>query len=134
MRIRAAKRLYDRGYQVRIRIDPLVPIDGWEDGYQELVDYLFENLIPERITLGSLRGLQSTINFSEDKSWVDYLDDSSNWGKKINFERRYEMYNSIISYLREEYKYKKVGLCKETVEMWEKLRMDYKKIKCNCIL
>jgi len=132
-RIKAAKRLYDAGYTVRLRIDPIVPIDNWEQEYKELIDYIFTNLTPDRITLGSLRGLQSTINFSKDISWVNYLDDSSNWGKKVSFEKRSTMYKTIIDYLKQRYKFREIGLCKETLEMWNKLNMDFKNIKCNCV-
>ena len=133
-RIKAAQKLYDAGYTVRLRIDPIVPINDWEREYKGLVDFIFNNLTPNRITLGSLRGLQSTINFSKDTSWVEYLDDSSNWGKKISFEKRYEMYKTIIDYLQKEYKFSGIGLCKETVGMWKKLGLDYRRIKCNCVL
>jgi len=132
-RIKAAKRLSDDGYKIRIRIDPIIPVENWDTGYKELIDHLFNNLTPERITIGSLRGLQSTINNSKDTSWVKYLDDRSNWGKKISFDKRFEMYRTIINYLHEKYNYSEIGLCKETVEMWNKLEMDYKKIGCNCI-
>jgi spore photoproduct lyase len=132
-RIKAAKKLFDAGYTVRIRLDPVVPVENWGIGYKEIIDILFKNLVPERITLGSLRGLQSTINNSKDTSWVDYLDDRSNWGKKISFEKRFEMYSMIIDHLKKEYNYSSIGLCKETVAMWDRLGMDYKKIKCNCV-
>ena len=132
-RIKAAKMLAEAGYEIRIRIDPIVPIENWEPEYKKLIDHLFKNIIPERITIGSLRGLQSTINNSQDKTWVDYLDDCSNWGKKISFNKRFEMYNSIISHLQDKHHFIDVGLCKETVEMWDKLGMDYREIKCNCI-
>lgn len=133
-RIRAARKLSEAGYMVRIRLDPIVPIEGWEKEYKATIDTLFENLRPERITLGSLRGLQSTINFSEDRSWTEYLYDSSNWGKKISFDRRYEVYDAIIQYLWDNYKFDRIGLCKETVRMWDRLSMDYRHMKCNCIL
>jgi len=84
-RIEAAKKVYQVGYEVRVRIDPMVPIDDWKEYYLQLVDLIFENLAPERITLGSLRGLQSTINGCSDKSWVKYLKESSNWGKRLIF-------------------------------------------------
>ena len=132
-RILKAKQLQDAGYDIRLRIDPIVPIENWEDEYMNLIDLIFKNIYPERITIGSLRGLQSTINYSHDKSWVDYLDDRSNWGKKIGFETRFEMYNSLIQYLKKEFRYNKVALCKETIKMWDKLGLDYKKIRCNCI-
>ena len=132
-RISAAKKLQDAGYTIRVRIDPIVPVENWESSYKDMIEHLFDNIEPERITIGSLRGLQSTINNSKDRSWVEYLDESSNWGKKIGFEKRAEMYLAIIDHLRREYQYKRIGLCKETVGMWKKIGLDHKKIRCNCI-
>jgi spore photoproduct lyase len=132
-RIKAARELTKAGYEVRMRIDPIVPIPDWEKHYTSLVDQIFTSFTPERITLGSLRGLQSTINGSTDKSWVEYLDENSNWGKKVDFKTRYETYAAIISQLKQSYQYSNVALCKETVAMWAKLGMDYREIKCNCV-
>jgi len=132
-RIEAAKKVYKAGYEVRIRIDPMVPIDNWKESYLQLVDLIFDEFAPERITLGSLRGLQSTINGCSDKSWVKYLKESSNWGKKIDFQTRFTMYSEVIDCLKSKYTYEKVALCKETIEMWNSLRMNYKQIRCNCI-
>jgi spore photoproduct lyase len=133
-RIKAAKRLYDQGYQIRARIDPMVPIDGWRDDYILLVDTIFNNFIPERITLGSLRGLQSTINNSKDVSWTKYLTETSNWGKKIDIKNRLEMYSNIIDHLKTKYEYDNIALCKETIDIWNRMNLNYKKIKCNCVL
>jgi spore photoproduct lyase len=133
-RIHAAKTLSQCGYDVRVRIDPIVPIKGWEREYFGLVDSIFENFIPERITFGSLRGLQSTINNASDKSWVAFLTEKSNWGKKIEFDLRHRLYSVIIDYLKDEYSFGRVALCKETIGMWDKLDMDYTKIQCNCLL
>lgn len=132
-RINAGRLLAESGYEVRIRIDPIVPIPNWEKQYKGLIDKVFSNYIPERITLGSLRGLQSTINGSTDKSWLHYLDENSNWGKKVRKDARFQTYGSLIRYLREQYRYSNVALCKETMEMWNDLGMDYRDIKCNCI-
>jgi len=132
-RLEAAKTLRELNYETRLRIDPIVPIKNWREEYLKLIDAIFENFVPERITLGSLRGLQSTINNAKDKSWVMFLKEASNWGKKIAFETRHLIYNTIVKYLRSKYNYTKVALCKETIEMWDKLGMDYKKIQCNCL-
>jgi spore photoproduct lyase len=132
-RIDAAHSLAKKGYEIRLRIDPLVPIDDWENHYMSLIDKIFSKFVPERITFGSLRGLQSTINGTKDTSWVHYLKETSNWGKKIDFTTRLKMYSSIIGYLNKKYKYDKTALCKETKAMWQKLEMDYKTIKCNCV-
>lgn len=133
-RIIAAKELYEHGYEIRVRIDPMVPINNWKKHYQNLIDKIFSNFIPSRITLGSLRGLQTTINEANDKSWTKFLNDYSNWGKKINFQVRFQMYKTLINYIQEKYEYRgTIGLCKETVGIWEKLNMDWRKCKCNCV-
>ena len=132
-RIEAAAKIYKAGYETRIRIDPIIPILDWELHYKELIDQIFRKFAPERITLGSLRGLQSTINGSHDKSWVRYLLESSNWGKKVEFNTRYLMYSKIIEHLKKKYSYDQIALCKESKGVWEKLGKDYTKIKCNCV-
>ncbi len=132
-RIKAARRIQQAGYETRIRIDPLIPVPSWETCYIQLIDQLFANLVPERITFGSLRGLQSTINGSSDKSWLKYLSESSNWGKKVEFTVRYKMYRLLLDYLAKQYDYDRVALCKETKAMWQKLSLDYRKIRCNCV-
>jgi spore photoproduct lyase len=133
-RIEAASKLSKAGYEVRIRIDPMVPVENWQEHYLSLVDSIFSQFTPSRVTIGSLRGLQSTINMATDKSWVDYLSEKSNWGKRIDFNTRYLMYSAIIQYLKEKLDYSNVALCKETLGIWNKLGMDYRKIKCNCLL
>lgn len=132
-RIKAAEQLHNAGYEIRIRIDPMVPIDNWEKSYQELIDNVFSRFTPERMTLGSLRGLQSTINGTKDRSWVHYLKETSNWGKKIDFTTRLKMYSSNIDYLKQGYEYNNIALCKETKAVWQKLGMNYRNIRCNCI-
>ncbi len=132
-RIKAAGILYKQRFEVRIRIDPMIPVENWEQLYTDLIDRIFNSFIPERITLGSLRGLQSTINGTSDKSWVKYLSERSNWGRKIDINLRLAMYKTIISYLNEKYKYNKVALCKETLAIWDILNTNYKNIKCNCV-
>jgi spore photoproduct lyase len=127
---------------VRIRVDPMVPIEGWEEAYQELIDDIFNALEPERITFGSLRGLQSTINEAWDKSWVKYLTEKTEWGegertewgRKIPFELRFKMYKWLVDYVRKEKKYKGfLAMCKETLGMWVKMGWDYRECRCNCV-
>jgi spore photoproduct lyase len=132
-RLEAAKKLYESGYEVRIRIDPIVPVDNWESYYLELLDEILVRFEPSRITLGSLRGLQSTINGTNDCSWVHFLKENSNWGKKIDFATRLQIYKLLLKHIRKKYSRSKVALCKETVAMWKKLGMDWQCIKCNCV-
>jgi spore photoproduct lyase len=131
-RIRAAKEVFDAGYEVRVRIDPMVPVENWQADYSDLLDMIFDAFVPERVTLGSLRGLQSTINGCSDKTWIRYLRESSNWGKKIDLATRVAMYSLLIEELAARHDFERVGLCKETVEVWEALAMDYMQMRCNC--
>jgi len=97
------------------------------------VEEIFRRFEPERITLGTLRGLSTTIKHARDTSWVKYLGERSNWGLKPKFDVRLEMYRFIIDLL-EEIGFQDYGLCKETVGIWSTLGLDYRKIKCNCLL
>jgi len=110
----------------------MVPVENWEEHYLRLLEMIFENLTPERITLGSLRGLPSTIGQCTDKSWIPYLKERSSWGKKIDFGIRYAMYSTLIQELGTTYNFDKMALCKETIQIWDALKMDYREIGCNC--
>lgn len=133
-RIKAAAKLFRAGYSVRIRIDPIVPWpESWKEDYIRLIDDLLEELYPERITIGSLRGLQSTINFAKDRSWVKFLGERSKWGKRIAFSGRYQAFKLLIGRLEERHGYSNIALCKEPVGMWEALGLDWRKCRCNCI-
>lgn len=139
-RIEAAKLVKEAGYETRIRIDPMIPIKGWEGHYCDLVDKIFNSFEPSRITLGTLRGLQKTIIYSNDKSWTRYLsEEETGWGKKVGFALRLSMYSVVSNYLKEKYGFSKIALCKETPEIWRKLGMDpresptWKNCKCNCV-
>lgn len=131
-RIKAAHKLQRAGYTTRIRIGPLVPIGGWKDHYIRLIDNLLRTFAPERITLEALFGDERTIEEAKDKSWTEYLTERSTRGREIAFEVRYTIYRTLIDYLREEYDYTDVALCRETLGMWVKLGLDYRNIRCNC--
>ena len=140
-RIAAAKKVADAGYEVRVRIDPMVAIEDYAAHYQNLLDDLFEATVPERITLGCLRGLTSTMARAVDKTWIPYLTERSSWGRKPPIETRHSMYANILEKLRElgypELR-EHVGVCKDTLEIWRMLKkqygLDYRRIKCNCIV
>ncbi|MBC7287686.1 MAG: hypothetical protein H5T86_06495 [Armatimonadetes bacterium] len=131
-RLDAAAKLAQAGYEVRLRIDPMVPVDGWERQYSRLLDAVFSRFVPSRITLGSLRGLQSTINKARDKSWTAFLGENSRWGKRVPMSVRLRMFEVMIARLREEFAFGQVALCKEPVATWQQLGMDWRNVRCNC--
>jgi len=131
-RLEAAKKVADAGYEVRLRIDPMVPILDWQRHYQELVDMVFSKLEPSRVTLGCLRGLISTIVYAKDKSWTTFLKEQSNWGKKPPFEERLAMYTTVIDKLKS-YGLKHYAVCKDTVQIWKALKLNMNAVTCNCV-
>jgi spore photoproduct lyase len=132
-RLEAAKKVFDVGYEVRLRIDPMVAVDNWKDAYGGLVDEIYKRLKPSVITLGCLRGLTTTIIYAKDKSWVPYLTEKSNWGKKPPHEQRLEMYRFMIAKIRSFDKNVSIGLCKETLSIYADLKMKPSEIRCNCM-
>ena len=40
-RLAAAKLVADAGYEVRLRIDPMVSVRGWQGAYAKLVGHVF---------------------------------------------------------------------------------------------
>lgn len=140
-RIVAASSWHKNGYKLRFRIDPIVPVKFWQHKYFQLIDELFSIFNPkdiDSITLGTLRGLQSTITAAEDTSWTKYLDmdNKTQWGYKMPEDKRIEVYSEIMMYLLDEYGYKEIAVCKETTEIIEKIAdsADYiRNQSCNCV-
>ena len=54
-RLAAAAKVRKAGYEVRLRIDPIIFYSTWEKDYFELVDKIFHFVRPARITLGEYR-------------------------------------------------------------------------------
>lgn len=130
-RLTAAANAYNKGYEVRLRIDPMVAINGWQTQYADLVDVIAAKLRPSRITLGCLRGLTTTIIHAKDKTWVEYLTEKSSWGKKPSFESRLMMYEYVMRALWRT-GLRNYAICKDTLAMWRRLGLSMKTIKCNC--
>jgi spore photoproduct lyase len=136
-RIAAAKAVSDIGYDTRIRIDPIFPIRDWKPHYANLIDQILSSLTPRRIILGTPRGLWKTIKYAKeagvDMSWAQYFKEDTEWGKKLAFEQRKEIYQFIYDKLNSAgYPLHRVSICKETVDMWKALRLHYIPRVCNC--
>lgn len=138
-RLMASRKAEEYGYETRLRIDPMVPVRRWDLAYGKLIDKVMEiNPWASVITLGSLRGLSSTITAAKklrkDTSWTDYLTDKTNWGLRVPKDTRVEMYRFAINRLREAGYSGHIAICKESIEVWKGLGLDQKKTKCNCQL
>lgn len=136
-RIEAARLACTNGYDTRVRIDPIFPVKDWMLHYGNLVDRILESFTPDRIILGTPRGLWKTIKYAKeagvDTSWTWCFKEDTSWGKKIAFEERKEIYQFLIDKLNfSGYPSSKVSICKETVEMLDELGLHYLPKVCNC--
>ncbi len=145
-RIEAAKIAREMGFEVRIRIDPMIPVEGWVLYYTELVEKLLDNVEPERITLGTLRALAKTRKYAQDRSWLRFVSEPSSWGLRVESKLRIRMYELMIECLLMDYEFKgHIALCKETPNVWETLHLKglikkpgtkgvWENVMCNCKL
>lgn len=134
-RIRAAKRALALGYEVRLRIDPIMPINRWDLGFKELIERIMVE-IPgiSRVTLGCIVATKEIVSScnkqNNDLSWKDYCTEEG----LVPKEKRKELYDYIITLLEDNGYERDIGLCKEPVEVWESIGLDWTEPKCNCIL
>lgn len=136
-RIEAARLVSIAGYDTRIRIDPIFPINDWKSHYGKLLDRILMNFTPNRIILGTPRGLWKTIKYAKeadvDLSWTRFFKEYTGWGRKLAFEQRREIYRFFYDKLNSVgYHLSRVSICKETVKMWRSLGLDYVPGVCNC--
>jgi len=144
-RLASSRTASELGYETRIRLDPMIPVQNWKKGYRKIIEELMRiNSRVTVITLGTPRGLPGTIKIGKklgkDMSWTEYLTENSSWGKKIDTDLRIEMYSFVMNELKRLNYLGDVSLCKETLGVWDALRksatIDYypgEKL-CNCLL
>jgi len=130
-RLEAAEAVMEAGYPCRVRVDPMIPVDGWEEAYSELAERL--NQLPfERVTLGTLRVYPIVKAYSKrlgrDQSVFTYLEERTIDGRlRPKHELRLRMYQNMLRRLTHP-----VGVCKETVKMHRELALP--EPRCNCII
>jgi spore photoproduct lyase len=138
-RLKAAKKLQQAGYEIRLRIDPVILYSTWEKDYAYLVEKIFTYIKPERITIGEYRpskGLASHIGsrFPE-SSLLKIHSGLINDGSKLRYpdEHRLTMFRVIIDAIKKHDKMVKIALCKEDTKIWKNLAMHLNGLQCNCL-
>lgn len=136
-RIQAASLVSEAGYDTRVRIDPIFPIENWRIHYARLLRSILGEFEPRRIILGTPRGLWKTIKYAKaaeiDMSWADYFEEDSGWGKKLPFAQRKEIYGWFYDELKSMgYEAQHVSMCKETTAMWNALSLEFTPLTCQC--
>ena len=135
-RFEAAKKMRDGGWRVRFRLDPMIPIDGWEEQYHRTLDKIIQ-IEPEMVTIGALRAtnakaLKRAAEMNgRDIRVFDYLTnqkDPSGFKHRIDHDKQHEMFSYVLQALSD---ITVTSLCKEHSSLWNTLGIKYS--GCNCM-
>jgi spore photoproduct lyase len=152
-RLTAAKKVQEAGYPLRMRLDPIVPIDGWRDAYAETIKDIFSEVSPERVTLGTLRfeenfyKMRNSIfttgpelpRMMEDMQTMFspkmFSDSKRSKVGKYSFSesKRSEIFTFAVSEIRK-HSDCRIALCKESENVWNQVGLDVSRCSCVCQL
>jgi spore photoproduct lyase len=152
-RLEAARKVQNSGYPIRVRLDPIVPFEGWQMAYKETIEKIFSMISPERITLGTLRfeeGFYRMRNsiFTSGYDLPDFMETMQPMFPAKNFpglkrpksgkysfseKIRTEIFSFAINEIKK-YSDCKIALCKEAASVWKKLALPLSKCSCVCQL
>jgi len=138
-RLTAAAKVQRAGYEVRLRIDPIIFYSTWEKDYRKLVNRIFQFVQPARITLGEYRpsnGLANHISlrFPESPLLCIHKGLVKEGGKlRYHREQRVNMFQTIVEQIRKNEPSATISLCKEPPEVWRTVGIDMRTLSCNCL-
>lgn len=128
-RAEAAAKVKEAGYYVTLRLDPMIPIEGWEDAYSRFIDAVCAIVQPDQWTIGSLRYFPTlphwTRRVGRDDGIYQFAQERSreDGRKRIDTEKRASMYAMAMGRIRVHQKGATTRLCKETYSLYGQLGM-----------
>lgn len=152
-RLNAAEKVQKAGYPLRIRLDPIVPFDGWEEAYAGTIKSIFDKVSPERMTIGTLRfekgfygmrnnifttgpelpGILDNMEPMFEPKLFDGLKHPKSGKYSFSEKRRIQIFNFVINEIRK-YSDCKIALCKESAIVWNDTGLELSKCSCVCQL
>lgn len=136
-RFAAARQMKAAGWPVRFRLDPMLPYDGWQEGYAQAIEQI-NNIGPEMVTIGALRATSGASlrtaakHNGRDESIFNFLSelrDASGFKYRIPFEQQLMLFRFALDRLMPSIV---PALCKEDREVWRALGMVFR--GCHCLL
>jgi hypothetical protein len=117
----------EAGYYLTLRLDPMIPVDGWSEAYAAFLERACKVITPHQWTLGSLRHFSSlpmwagklgrdTSVFRFAREWC-----SGDRRRRIPLPVRAAMYETAIEVIRQHDGDVPVRLCKETTAVHGRL-------------
>ncbi|MCK4488412.1 MAG: hypothetical protein KAU38_16840 [Desulfobacterales bacterium] len=138
-RLAAAAKVQKAGYEVRLRIDPVIFYSTWQKDYKALVDKIFQFVQPTRITIGEYRpsnGLANHISSRfPDSPLLRINKHLVREGRKLRYPKaqRVTMFRTIIEAIRKHGTDIDIALCKEQPQIWKAVGLNAKGLLCNCV-
>ena len=154
-RLEAARKAQEAGYPVRVRLDPIVPIEkrlgdkAWREIYSRTIREIFKAVTPERVTLGTLRFernfhrmrgkliSQGCDLLATMKGMNPMFSKDPGTGKvgKYSFDiaTRSEIFAFALGEIRK-HSDCPVALCKEERKVWDNVGLDLSRCACVCQL
>jgi len=130
-RLEAAQKLKDAGWEVRVRLDPLLPLDRWQDDYERIVERI-NRLEPTVVTLGSLRFFRTLVNHAPRSEVFAYGEDHNDPDGRLRLAEPVRL--AMYRFLKERLSCLRIGLCKETEKVHRELDLPGGNQSCNCTL
>lgn len=138
-RLRAARAAQDVGYEVRLRLDPMLVFPGWEKAYERTISLVYSNGIrPARITLATFRML-APLKHIIVKRFPDSMLLSQQLhknGKRLRYMQEVcaKVYQHAIAAIRENDSNVPIALCKESPGLHQMFKGQVHRTRCNCQL
>ena len=130
-RLHDALRARRAGWRVRLRLDPMIPIDGWADAYHRLAERIIE-VAPEQVTLGSWRPRPRDSMYRDAPPALRARLEPG-WDGRMRLRDRLAMYEFVATRLRRAVP--ELSLCKEEFDVQALLyaRLGITQQACNCL-
>ena len=140
-RLAASARAREMGFEVRWRVDPILPVDGWEDTYRAFFnDAAATGHLPTRITLGTYREMGRSLLTISAKwglppmEWLPTGLTKNGSHYHLPARQRIPIYRELTRLIecawRDRGQTPIVALCKETRGVRAALGIDHS--HCNC--
>lgn len=133
-RLQAAAQCAEWGYKLAFHFDPIIDHPGWEEGYKETINRLYQTVPADQIvwiSLGALRYLPTlktigTNRFPQSRIFYQEFIEGLDNKKRYFRPRRVTLYKHIYSLLKQHASPKTcIYFCMESDEIWQEV-MGYK--------
>jgi len=140
-RIAAMRKCVKAGYPLRAVIMPVIPIESWQNIYDNFLEFFLMVVPLKRITLGQICSYSGALKLTEQKLGKknpisDQIEKRKSRDGRLRFplKLRIEIYKHLIDTIRRFKPELQVSLCMEEYQTFKALNMESAIGYCNCVL